>query len=188
MRLAAQGDLSFVPGRFFMTTGIFSFSGSDVIVYFLWKRTPHGSIRVSYDGMADFIRRFLTRKSRFCSFVLEDGETALMTLVLSSKDGVFESKVENRLNAVMKPLGIASSVIWSSQGSPEEEWCEIRSALYRSPWAWMVLSSAVALVFLAGWRGLFWTAFWGTSAWFLAKGAAFLLSRQRAFVPFADRR
>ena len=111
-----------------------------------------------------------------------------MTLVLSSKDGVFESKVENRLNAVMKPLGIASSVIWSSQGSPEEEWCEIRSALYRSPWAWMVLSSAVALVFLAGWRGLFWTAFWGTSAWFLAKGAAFLLSRQRAFVPFADRR
>ena len=102
-------------------------------MYFLWKRTPHGSIRVSYDGMADFIRRFLTRKSQFCSFALKDGETALMTLVLSSKDGVLESRVESRLNAVMKPLGIASSIIWSSQGSPKEEWHEIRSALYRSP-------------------------------------------------------
>ena len=158
-------------------------------MYFLWKRTPHGSIRVSYDGMADFIRRFLTRKSQFCSFALKDGETALMTLVLSSKDGVLESRVESRLNAVMKPLGIASSIIWSSQGSPKEEWHEIRSALYRSPWVWMSLASAAALVFLAGWRGLFWTAFWGTSAWFLTKGMSFLLSRQRAFaVPSADRR
>lgn len=158
-------------------------------MYFLWKRTPHGSIRVSYDGMADFIRRFLTRKSQFCSFALAEGETASMILVLSSRDGVLESKVENRLNAVMKPLGIATSIIWSSRGNPKEEWNEIRSSLYGSPWAWMSLASAIALVFIAGWSGLFWTSFWGTAAWFLVRGATFLFCRRGALVaPSAERR
>ncbi len=158
-------------------------------MYFLWKRTPHGSIRVSYNGLADFIRRFLTRKSQFCSFALAEGETAVMTLVLSSRDGSLENKVENRLNAVMKPLGIATSIIWSSRGNPEEEWSEARAAFFRSPWTWMSLASAVALVFIAGWSGLFWTSFWGTAAWFLVRGATFLLSRRGPLVvPSGERR
>ena len=139
-------------------------------MYFLWKRTPHGSIRVSYNGLAAFIRRWLTRKSQFCSFALAEGETAEMTLVLSSRDGSLERRLENRLTAAMKSLGIATSIIWSSRGSPEEEWAELRAALCRSPWTWMSLASAVALVVLSGWRGLFWTSFWGTAAWFFARG------------------
>lgn len=144
-------------------------------MYFLWKRTPHGSIRVSYDGLADLSRRCLTRKSQFRSVALAEGETAVVTLVLSSRDGSLDSKAESCLNAVMKPLGMLPSIVWSSRGSPEEEWCELRFALLHSPWAWMSMASAVALVVLAGWDGFFWTSFWGTAAWFLVKGVTSLL-------------
>ena len=159
-------------------------------MYFLWKRTPHGSIRVSYDGMAGFIQSFLPRRSQFRSFALAEGETASMTLVLSSRDGGLESTVENRLQVVMKPLGIAPSIIWCSRGSPEEEWSELCSSLFLNPWAWMLLVSAVALVVIAGWAGFFWTFFWGTAAWFLVKGAVSLVSRfrQRALTVLPDER
>ena len=93
-----------------------------------------------------------------------------MTLVLSSNDTAANySEIEERLAAIITPLGFKLQVIWADRGTPGTEWCEMLPSAYRSPWTWMLLVSLVALKVMAGWKGLFWTIFWGTVAWFVSK-------------------
>lgn len=157
-------------------------------VYFLWERTPHGTIRVSGDGLADFIRRScLSAKFRLYSLAMAAAENAssceerLVTLVLSSSDRSREPGITRRIKSLLKPMGMIASVAWADRGSPGSLWIETRFTLLRNPWAWMALASSIALVAIAGWDGLFWTAFWGTAAWFAARGLAFLFQGRGRF-------
>lgn len=148
-------------------------------MYFLWKRTPYGNIRVSYEGLSRFIRRFLAPKLKFCSFALAEGDTASVTLVLTSDDASQESEAESRLISLLEPLGMAASVVWSDLEGATAAWGEKRAVFYRNPWVWMMVASAIALAFIAGAKGLFWTSFWGVFAWFLVKGLTSFLDRPR---------
>jgi hypothetical protein len=149
-------------------------------VYFLWKRTPHGSIRVSCDGFSDFVNYVLSGKSRCRSLSLTEGENSAVTLVLSPKNAPEECcKTEERLASIIAPLGLRVQVIWADRGTPGAELCETLSSAYRSPWAWMLAASLVSLKFMAGWNGLFWTIFWGTAAWFASKFIIFIIMKRK---------
>lgn len=159
-------------------------------MYFLWKRTPHGNIRVSCDGLSGFIERILTEKSRCRSLSMAEGESASVTLVLSSDDATAKGlQVEERISSIVAPLGFGVKIIWADRGAPEAEWCEFLASSYQSPWFWMLIAAMVALVIMAGLKGLFWTLFWGTLAWFVSRFAISFLTRKRlGFFPPAVRR
>ncbi|MBQ9564944.1 MAG: hypothetical protein IJU98_05095 [Synergistaceae bacterium] len=153
-------------------------------MYFLWKRTQHGTIRISRDGLFDFVQGFLNKQSRLHSLAVarppvEEGEDRWLTVILSSRDPAREPRIERRLSSLVRPLGLLSSVVWISR-SGSAEWRELCRSVLGSPWTWMSLGSSAALVALAGWSAFFWTAFWGTAAWFLVKGLS-LLSRSSLF-------
>ena len=139
-------------------------------MYFLWKRTPHGSIRVSCDGFSGFVNRIVSGKTKCRSLALAEGENATMTLVLSSSNAAAEYyKIEKRIASIVAPLGLGVKVIWADKGTPGAELCETISSIHQSPWTWMLVTALIALKFTAGWKGLFWTIFWGASAWFASK-------------------
>ena len=146
-------------------------------MYFLWKRTPHGSIRVSGDGLSGFINRALSgKKCRGLSLV--EGENASVTLVLLSDNFAKEnSRIEERLTSIVAPLGFRVQIVWAD--STDAEWCEALSSAYQSPWMWMLVVSMVALGIIAGLKGLFWTLFWGTAAWFTSKGVISFLAKKK---------
>lgn len=149
-------------------------------MYFLWKKTPHGSIRISCDGLSGFFSRILSDKSKCRGLTLIEGEEAFVTLVLSSGSLVAEKLgVEERIASIAAPLGFRMQFIWVDRGAPEAEWCETLSSIFRSPWTWMVVVSAVALGIMAGMKGLFWTLFWGAAAWFVAKLALSFFSPKK---------
>jgi hypothetical protein len=158
------------------------YPGSDAKMYFLWKRTPHGSIRISCSGLSCFIERVLSEESKCRSLALAEGETASVTLVLSSEDASAGAGVEERLASVVAPLGFRVQVIWADESAPAAEWSEALSALSLSPWTWMVAASIIALVIIAGLKGLFWTFFWGAAAWFVSKAlVVFVLKKRMLF-------
>lgn len=137
-------------------------------MYFLWKQTPYGMIKISGDGLADFVNDSLKSRFKLCglSFSLSKRKKdADLILVLSSENILPEikNKVENHLSLIMKPMGIASSIIWSN---PEKD----NYAFIQSPWTWGTLASSAVVIFTAGWENFFWTAFWGAAAWFIARG------------------
>ncbi|MBR1671556.1 MAG: hypothetical protein IJ702_01380 [Fretibacterium sp.] len=148
-------------------------------MYFLWKRTQHGVVQISGEGLADFIRGFLTAKCRLCGLALAAGHSLHpaehtpcpaddpLTLVLSFTDASCQPAVERKLSFLMKPLGLTPLVIWAR---PEDELLD----LLKSPWLWMALASSIALTVIAGWAGFFWTTFWGTAAWFVTRGLVLL--------------
>ena len=93
-----------------------------------------------------------------------------MTLVLSSCSAAVNcSEIEKRLTAIFTPLGFEVKIIWADKGTPGAELCEKLSSSYQSPWTWMFLTTLIALGVMAGWKGFFWTIFWGTAAWFVSK-------------------
>jgi hypothetical protein len=53
----------------------------------------------------------------------------------------------------------------------------------------MIAASAVAVVAIAGLKGLFWTLFWGAAAWFASKTLVAFALRKRMllFAPIARR-
>ncbi len=159
-------------------------------MYFLWKRTPHGNIRVSCDGLSGFIDRILTEKSRCRGLSVAEGDSASVTLVLSSDDPMATgAQVEERISSIVAPLGFRVKVIWVDRGVPEAEWCEALSSLYQSPWLWMLAAAMTALGVMAGLKGLFWTLFWGTAAWFVSRFTISFLTRKRlGFFPPVVRR
>ncbi|MDR1648638.1 MAG: hypothetical protein LBR71_00130 [Synergistaceae bacterium] len=158
-------------------------------MYFLWKRTPHGSIRVSCSGLSCFIERVLSGESTCRSLALAEGETASVTLVLSSKNASAGTGVEEHLASVVAPLGFRVQVIWVDRGTPAAEWHEALSSFSLSPWAWMLAASVVAITAIAGLKGLFWTLFWGTAAWFVSKVLVVFAFKKKIlfFAPVARR-
>ncbi|MDR1621067.1 MAG: hypothetical protein LBS00_01690 [Synergistaceae bacterium] len=106
-----------------------------------------------------------------------------MTLVLFSDKSAMESfRVEERLASIVAPLGFRVQIVWADRGAPEAEWCEALSSAYQSPWTWMLVASMIALAVMAGLKGLFWTLFWGTAAWFASKVViSFLIGRRMGF-------
>jgi hypothetical protein len=143
---------------------------SDAKMYFLWKRTPHGSIRVSCSGLSCFIERVLTEDSRCRSLALAEGETASVTLVLYSESASAGTHgVEEHLASVVAPLGFRVQVIWADRSAPGTEWCETLSSFSLNPWTWMLVAAVLALGVMAGLKGIFWTFFWGAAAWFVSK-------------------
>ena len=110
---------------------------------------------------------------------LAEGENAVMTLVLSSNNATVNcSEIEDRLAAIITPLGFRVQIIWADRGTPGAEFCETLSSAYRSPWTWMLLAALVTLKIMAGWKGFFWTIFWGTAAWFVSKVIISALARR----------
>lgn len=146
-------------------------------MYFLWKRTQYGTIRISHDGAADLIQSILAAcsrgtaaKFRMHSLAVAPGDTAELTVVLSSRGGADEPAVERRISSLIEPLGMSASVVWDSPPPRGCGWLERRFTLYRNPWAWMAVASSVSLAAIAGWSAFFWTSFWGTAAWFAVQG------------------
>jgi hypothetical protein len=121
---------------------------------------------------------------------LAEGENASVTLVLFSDNSAVESfRVEERLASIAAPLGFRVQIVWADRGAPEAAWCEALSSVYQSPWTWMLVVSMVTLGVIAGLKGLFWTIFWGTAAWFISKVViSFLIRRRMGFFPPEARR
>lgn len=159
-------------------------------MYFLWKRTPYGSIRVSRSGLSGFLDRVLTGKSRCRSLLVTEGECASITLVLFSDDSAAKgTQVEERISSIMAPLGFQAKVIWADRPEPNMAFGEGLSSLMLNSWFWMLLVSMLVLGIIAGLKGLFWTLFWGTAAWFVSKaGIFFLVGRKSGFLPPTVRR
>lgn len=146
-------------------------------MYFLWKRTRYGTIRISHDGAADLIQNILTACSRgtsarfrLHSLAIADGDNAEMTVVLSSHGDADESAVGHRISSLIEPTGMSVSVVWYSAPSRGCGWLERRFTLYRNPWVWMAAAYSVSLTIIADWSAFFWTSFWGTAAWFTVSG------------------
>lgn len=160
-------------------------------MYFLWKRTPHGSIRVSCDGFSDFINRVLSGKSKCRSLCVAEGETAAMTLVLSSNNNAAmdtsesteNKEIEKGLADILSPLGFSSRVVWTDRGAPGADLNENIYSACQSPWTWMLVVALITLKFMAGWKGLFWTLFWGTAAWFVSRVVIALAKRRKMGPP-----
>jgi hypothetical protein len=105
-------------------------------------------------------------------------------LVLSSNNAVEECcEIEERLTAIISSLGFSVQIIWTDRGAPGSELCETLSSVYRSPWTWMLIATFIALKFMAGWKGLFWTIFWGTAAWFASKVVISAITRRKIGIP-----
>ena len=107
-----------------------------------------------------------------------------MTLVLSSNNATADCcKIEERLAAIITPLGFKVQVIWADRGTPGAELCEGLSSVYRSPWTWMLAAALITLKCMAGWKGLFWTLFWGTAAWFVSKVVISVIKKRKMGFP-----
>lgn len=144
-------------------------------MYFLWKNTTYGLIRVSYTGLYDFVRSTVRSKLRLYSVTLEPSgkkEHANLTLVFSEEDIPVEKKrkIEEHVTSVLKPLGLKASVIWAN---PERGMWEI----IQNPYVWAISASSLAIVVTAGFEGFFWTIFWGMSVWFVIRGMKFVAER-----------
>ena len=113
-----------------------------------------------------------------------------MTLVLSSNNAAVECcEIEKRIAAIITPLGFSVQFIWADRGAPGAELCETLSSAYRSPWTWMLVAALITLKCMAGWKGLFWTLFWGTAAWFVSKVViSAITKRKMGFTPPLARR
>ena len=147
-------------------------------MYYTWKNTPYGIIRVSYSGLYDFALEAVRSRLRLYSVTLEPSgkkEHTNLTLVFSDDDITPEMKrkVEAHISSVMKPLGLKASIVWAS---PERGiW-----PVMQNPYVWAGIASCVAVVVTAGVEGFFWTVFWGGAAWFMIRGMRFIAERFRS--------
>lgn len=142
-------------------------------MYFLWKNTPCGIIRVSREGMREFTDEVLKSKLRICGIVLSPSgrkEDADMSIVLSEENLIPETKkkIEKHFAAILKPMGIKASIVWAV---PEKN----IYAVLRSPWAWSGIAACIAVMMNAGSEGFFWVSFWGAAAWFAIHGLGILV-------------
>ncbi|MBQ9390428.1 MAG: hypothetical protein IJR27_03855 [Synergistaceae bacterium] len=144
-------------------------------MYYLWKNTPYGIIRVSCAGLYDFANDIFKSKLRLYSVTLSPSgkkEHADLTLVISEEDLTSETKakIEEHITSVLKPMGLRTLIVWSS---PERG----IMPLIQSPYAWAGIASCTAMIITAGFKGFFWTAFWGLAVWFTIKGMKFIAGR-----------
>ena len=146
-------------------------------MYFLWKNTPYGIIRVSYEGLYEFADGMLKPKLKLYSVTLLPSgkkDHADITVVFSDDDLNHESrrKVEKHFDSVMRPMGLKPSVVW---GIPESGVMQAVS----NPYVWAGIASSSAIIITAGFAGFFWTVFWGVSAWFAVHGLALISKKLR---------
>ncbi len=147
-------------------------------MYFLWRDTPDGLVKISHEGLFDFADYVLRSGFRFCSITLapkEDNDNTDLMVVISDEDLRTDTKkhVEEHLREVFEPMGMRASVVWAS---PERGiWPFIQS-----PHTWAVIASCLTVIFTAGFGGFFWTAFWGAAAWFAVKSLAILTKKIRS--------
>ncbi|MBQ7154066.1 MAG: hypothetical protein IJR85_00730 [Synergistaceae bacterium] len=144
-------------------------------MYFLWKTTPIGIIRISCDGLMEFADDVLRSRLRLYSITLSPegrkGE-ADISIVLSEENLASDVKktVEKHFPAVFKPMGIRASVIWAV---PERS----IAAILSSPHVWAGIASCSAVLVTAGAAGFFWVMFWGAAAWFIVHGLNILVRK-----------
>ena len=147
-------------------------------MYYLWRSTPYGIIRVSYSGIYDFVRNAVKSKIRLYSVTLSPAgkkEHADLTIVFSEQYLTIKTKkeVEEHISSVLRPMGIKASIIWAS---PERG----ITSLIQSPYTWAAIASCTAVIVTAGFEGFFWSLFWGTSVWFMIRGLKFIAGRFRS--------
>ena len=147
-------------------------------MYFLWKNTPYGIIRISCKGLYEFANDIFKSRLRLYSVTLspaDEKEYADFTVVISDEDLSQEIKeqVEKHISEVLKPAGIKSLVVWAT---PEGSF----AALLQSPYTWAAVASCLTVIFTAGFAGFFWTAFWGTAAWFTVSGISLIIRKIRS--------
>lgn len=147
-------------------------------MYFLWRNTPYGTIRISCEGLYDFADEMLRSRIRLYSITLLPSgrkENADLTVVLSEEDLKPEVRknVENHFDAILKPMGLKVSIVWAS---PEHN---ISSAI-QNPYVWAGIASCMAVIVTAGFEGFFWVSFWGAAAWFMVRGLKVIARRFRS--------
>ncbi len=146
-------------------------------MYFLWKNTPYGIIRVSCEGLYDFADDILKPKLRLYSVTLLPSgkkDHADLTIVFSDDDLLPEDrkKIEKHFDSVLKPMGLKPSVVWAI---PERG---IMQAI-TNPYVWSGIASSASVIITAGFAGFFWAVFWGVFAWFAVHGLALISKRLR---------
>ena len=150
-------------------------------MYFLWRNTPYGIIRVSCDGLKEFANDAFKSKLKLYSVTLspaekkeQEQEHADLTIVISEEDLSQETKqqAENHIISILKPMGIKASIVWAD---PERGIMPV----LRSPFTWGIIASCSAVIITAGLDGFFWTVFWGVAAWFGVYGLGLILKRLR---------
>ena len=146
-------------------------------MYFLWKKTSCGPVKISYEGLSDFINYILKAGFRLYGITLKpDNESrADLTVIISDEDIAPEikEKVERHLSKILDPAGMEASVVWAS---PERGFFQV----LQSPYVWALVASCSAVIVTAGLAGFFWTAFWGSSAWFTARALAVFVKKIRS--------
>ena len=148
-------------------------------MYFLWKNTPVGLIKISQEGIFDFADYVLKSSFTLYSISLapskEKKEHADLTIVISDEDLPENTKeqVEKHLTDVLDPAGMKASIVWAT---PERGILPI----IQNPYTWAVIASCSAVIITAGFDGFFWTVFWGTLAWFSIRGLSMLAKKFRS--------
>ncbi|MBR2208376.1 MAG: hypothetical protein IJ859_06160 [Synergistaceae bacterium] len=150
-------------------------------MYFLWKNTPRGFIKISYEGLFDFVNYVLRTGFRLYSITLAPASQeakashADLTVVISDEDisPDIKEKVEKHLSEVLDPTGMKAAVVWAT---PERGFMQI----IQNPYVWAAIASCSAVIITAGFTGFFWTAFWGASAWFAIRGLSMLAKKIRS--------
>ena len=152
-------------------------------MYFTWKNNSYGFIKISETGFRNFLNKLLNPvlNPHFIihSLSLEpnsENDTAKLILALhlhgtrendslkNIAQSKVRSKIENYLSMIFRPMGIIISVVWVE---PEKNFFE----LIINPWVWGFSAASLSIIFSSpsGAENLFWSAFWGVSAWFAAK-------------------
>ena len=141
---------------------------------FIWKKTPYGVIKLSGKGLYDFTLNILNSKFDIHSVSLappknKTRDCAHLIITISSDDVEPEIKkrVENHLTAILKPMGIAASVIWA-------EPCRGFMPVLSRRWTWFFGASSIAIMISGSFEVFFWSAFWGSAAWFTHKAIEIL--------------
>ena len=147
-------------------------------MYFLWRKTPYGIIRVSCEGLYDFTDEAMNSRIKLYSVTLSPSgrkENADFTVVLSEEDLMPETKkrVEHHFDSVLKPMGLKVSVVWAS---PERSIASIMQSSY----LWAGLASCIAVIMTAGFDGFFWVAFWGAAAWFAVRAIKVIVRKAKS--------
>jgi hypothetical protein len=140
---------------------------------------------MSCGGLSGFIDRILPGRFPCRGVSLAGGEPASVTIVLPSDEGIDNRGIEEKVASIAAPLGFHTRIIWVDRGSFEAEWGETFCSLFHSPWMWMLLAAMISLGVFAGLKGLFWTLFWGTSAWFISRFFFSFSAKRRAY-PFVS--
>ncbi|MBQ6773440.1 MAG: hypothetical protein IJP48_05170 [Synergistaceae bacterium] len=162
-------------------------------MYFQWQSTPYGIIRISCEGLYNFADKAIKSKLRLYSVTLSrldlnqnhhehdsdsdsDSDSNLNTdpqhhqddaelnIVLLDENLTNEtrSKITSHYESILKPMGIICEIIWAA---PETGIAHI----LQNSWTWAGAASCIAIITTAGFEGFFWTAFWGSAAWFTAR-------------------